>query len=102
MGKSLKKAWWVVLFLGVFSFVYFHGMHEKEILLKDLQERLQGLEQDKMLAKARQEDLLMEIQSQTDPAWIELRLMEELGMTPEGSVKIYFNAGFGSPLYGNR
>ncbi len=91
MKASLKNSWWAILFAGVFSFVYFHGMHEKSLQLKELQGRLKGLEHDKLLAQQAQEELLMEIQSQTDPAWIELRLMEELGMTPQGAVKIYFN-----------
>ncbi len=91
MKAIFKKSWWAILFVGVLSFVYFQGMHEKSLLLKELQGRLKGLEQEKLLAQQTQEELLMEIQSQTDPAWIELQLMEELGMTPQGAVKVYFN-----------
>ena len=91
MKANLKKSWWLILVIGVLSFVYFQGMHEKSLLLKELQGRLKGLEQEKLLAQQTQEELLMEIRSETDPAWIELRLMEELGMTPQGAVKIYFD-----------
>ena len=91
MKAIFKKSWWAILFIGVLSFVYFQGMHEKSLLLHELQGRLKGLEQEKLLAQQTQDELLMEIHSQTDPAWIELRLMEEMGMTPQGAVKIYFN-----------
>ncbi|MBS0616382.1 MAG: hypothetical protein JSR58_07530 [Verrucomicrobia bacterium] len=91
MKRILKKSWWVVLAIGIFSFIYLHGMQDKALLLKDLQARLQGLEREKLLAKQQNEELLMEIESQSDPAWIELRLMEELGMTPKGATKIYFD-----------
>lgn len=91
MKASLKKSWWVIVLVGAFSGLYFQGMREKALLLTDLETRLKGLEQEKLLAQQQKQELLMEIESHSDPAWIELRLMEELGMTPQGSVKVYFN-----------
>lgn len=37
-----------------------------------------------------QDDLTHEINSQSDPAWVELTLMKELGLAPEGQRKIVF------------
>ena len=36
------------------------------------------------------EDLKLQINSQKDPAWIELTLMKGLGLVPEGQLKVYF------------
>jgi hypothetical protein len=37
------------------------------------------------------EYLLLEINSQSDPEWIELALMHGLGLVPEGQIKAYFS-----------
>jgi hypothetical protein len=37
-----------------------------------------------------QEKLLLTINSQSDPAWIELVLFRELGLVPEGAAKVWF------------
>ncbi len=36
------------------------------------------------------EDLVLQIQSQSDPAWIQLTLMKGLGLVPDGQMKIFF------------
>lgn len=41
-------------------------------------------------ARLLQEDLLREIASQNDPSWIELVLMDKLGLVPEGQTKVHF------------
>jgi len=40
---------------------------------------------------ADREELRAQIQSQSDPAWVEMILMRELGVVPEGWLKIHFN-----------
>ena len=44
----------------------------------------------KKLALEKQKGLLRQINSQNDPAWIELMLMKEMGLVPEGQTKVFF------------
>ena len=55
-----------------------------------LSDQLQKLRNEKIHAIATQKDLIRQINSQNDPAWIEWMLMQELGLTPEGQTKVYF------------
>lgn len=34
---------------------------------------------------------MLEINSQSDPAWVELMLMKNLGLVPEGQIKVFFD-----------
>ena len=40
------------------------------------------------LARSRQNVLKLQLESLSDPAWIELELMQNLGLVPEGYIKI--------------
>ncbi|MCE2983850.1 MAG: hypothetical protein LW832_09830 [Parachlamydia sp.] len=51
---------------------------------------MKHLQKEKRTALKRQEDLQLQINSQSDPAWIELTLMKGLGLVPEGEQKVYF------------
>ena len=90
IAQNLKQSWWVFLFLAVSSLFYFHGMHSKDIAYRELTRRLSELEKEKVLALNEQNDLKLQIESQSDPAWIQLTLMKGLGMVPDGQVKVYF------------
>jgi len=48
---------------------------------------------EKSEAIKRREALLQQINSESDPAWIELVLMQNLGMVPENQQKVYFMEG---------
>ena len=88
---SSFKSWWFFLFLATLSLFYLHGMHEKEQEHNELKGRLEILEKGRIAALERQEDLQLQIHSQTDPAWIEMVLKRNLGMVPEGQVKVFFS-----------
>ena len=84
------RSWWVVLFILCCYFGY-----EQELLKKDhdfamLQTQYDDLLQKNLQAKAHQEDLLRQINSQSDPAYVELILMKGLGLAPEGQTKVLF------------
>lgn len=66
-------------------------MHKKRVLLRDLQCKVEQLEADLYAAMEEQEDLLLQIESQSDPAWIELLIKKYLGMVPSGQTKVYFD-----------
>jgi hypothetical protein len=87
---SLIRSWWVFLFLGVCFFLYYHFAQKKESEVYELRERLSAMEKQKAEVLEEKEDLLLQIHSQNDPAWIEMTLMKGLGVVPEGKVKIYF------------
>lgn len=49
-----------------------------------------SLEEQIKEALQNKEVLTQEINSQSDPSWIELTLMKKLGLVPEGQKKIFF------------
>lgn len=85
-----KKWWWVgVISMGV-GLIYLPAMREKRLMLKELEFRLEEMEKEKIIAALEREDLMLRIQSQNDPAWIEMVLMRDLGVVPEGWLKVHF------------
>lgn len=83
--------WWVVLCI-IFCFaLYTHGAHKKRKIVEALQSELSYLQAEKELLAREKEELLLNIKSQSDPAWIEMTLIKVLGLVPEGKVKVYFS-----------
>jgi hypothetical protein len=87
---SLSRSWWVFVFLGLCYWLYSHEMEKKQRIYMQLQHRLAEMQQEKAVALKIKEDLLLQINSQSDPAWIEMTLMKGLGVVPEGQTKVYF------------
>ena len=85
------KSWWVLLFLILCYMLYEQGMRKRDVDFRRLSTELEDLRKEKNLSLEIQEDLLLQINSQSDPAWVELTLMKGLGLVPEGQTKIYFN-----------
>ena len=85
-----KSWWWVAAFCSVSAVVYFQSMNGKKCALTEYSFRLEEMEKEKLLAFAEREDLRLKIASQTDPAWIEMILMRDLGVVPEGWLKVHF------------
>ena len=67
-------------------------MGEKNRAYKEMTAQLHLLEKEKGEAQTARSDLLLQIQSQSDPAWVEMVLKRNLGMVREGQVKVYFHA----------
>ena len=86
-----KKSWWVLAFCILTCAAHFHFMKEKKNAVTSLISRLEEMEQEKWLALQKKEDLHLRLASQTDPAWIEMILMRELGVVPEGFLKVHFS-----------
>lgn len=84
------RSWWVVAFLLLCAILYEQGLKKRNQHYQQLNEQLISLLQEKQAALQKQEDLLRLINSQSDPTWIELVLMKELGLVPEGEQKVYF------------
>ncbi|HUD01639.1 MAG TPA: hypothetical protein VMR37_04890 [Rhabdochlamydiaceae bacterium] len=87
----LHRYWWVIAFASLCGIVYLHAMRQKNVAYQEMAGRLQSLEKEKVLALVEQEHLLLQIQSQSDPAWVEMVLKRNLGLVPEGQTKVYFH-----------
>lgn len=88
---ELLKSWWVLFFTLLCFVFYEREVKEWNIQHLALSKQLLELQKDKQQALAQQIELRNQVQSQESPEWIELLLMRELGVVPEGSKKIYFN-----------
>lgn len=81
---------------GVFIFVCGTTIITEQALWKirkehtALQEQLVSLRSDMEAALKKQSKLKAQINSQSDIAWIELVLKRELGLIPEGQIKVLF------------
>src|SRR5690349_17305415 len=86
----IYRSWWVFLFLFLCGAVCSHAMNKKRLACGELEGHLAELSQQRTLLLQENEDLTVQINSQSDPAWIELTLMKGLGVVPEGQLKVYF------------
>jgi hypothetical protein len=93
---ALQQYWWVILFIAICFGIYAHAAHKKRKSIVVLESHLQMLNSEKQYLLQEREELLLNIQSQSDPAWIELTLMKGLGLVPEGKVKVYFDTDSGN------
>lgn len=99
MGKTMKleliksaiiKSWWVIAFILIGSALYEKAIQKRESQFIQLQEQLAFLQEEKLIAINRHQNLQLQTNSQSDLAWIELALMKGLGVTPEDQQKVYF------------
>lgn len=85
------RCWWTILLLLFCYGFYLHAMQKKKELYCLLEEKVNLLENQLVLAKEMREDLLLQMNSQSDPNWIEILLKKHLGMVPLGQTKVYFD-----------
>ena len=89
--KFVFSFWWVILFILLCFVLYEQGIKERDREFLKLSEHLKSLQQEREVAMTLKEDLLLQINSQSDPAWVELLLMKGLGVVPEGQTKVFFS-----------
>lgn len=84
------RSWWVILFI-LFCFILFEqGIKKRNQDYAKLSEQLTHLQSEKIKAIKIRDELMLHINSESDPAWIELILMQGLGLKPEDSTKVFF------------
>lgn len=88
--EIFARSWWVILFMLGCYLSYEHGLQKKDIDFAKLQTQFNELQKKKKMLLAQQEDLNRQVNSQSDPAWVELVLMKGLGLAPEGQTKVLF------------
>lgn len=84
------RYWWVCAYGFLCYFVYTFAEISIEEQRLELQNQQMALLQSTFYEKAKHEDLSLQINSQSDPAWVELTLMNGLGLVPEEQTKVYF------------
>jgi len=88
--QFLLKNWWVIAFVLMAGAIYIQAIHKKNQLLATLKEKVETLNDTKVQQLERKQQLLLRIQSQEDPDFIELLLKEKLGVIEEGELKVVF------------
>ena len=91
---------WVMAFCLVTCFIYAQSMKKKKAAFAEFTFRLGEMEKERKLACLEKEHLQLKIASQDDPAWIEMILMRDLGVVPEGYLKVHFR-GMSTDLFRN-
>ncbi len=86
----LLRNWWIILFSLSCLIAYEQGVYTYRDQTEYLTSRLNELESRRKELLAEQQNLRLQINSQSDPSWIELTLMKVLGVVPEGQKKVYF------------
>jgi hypothetical protein len=92
-NELFAKSWWVWTFLVVCFGLYEQGSMKLEREIASLNKEAEALSQKIVEATNRSEELALQVQSFSDPAWIELTLIRVLGVIPEGSTKVYYKEG---------
>ena len=90
LKNVIIRSWWVIVFCTLCSAVYFQAALGRNAIHSELFSRYQEMEKEKLLASRQQDELMLRLQSESDPAWIEMVLMKELGVVPEGWIKVQF------------
>jgi hypothetical protein len=84
---------WGIVFFFIFLCLgsYAHAAKKKNLVYASLNDRYLNLLEKRQFALEEQEELQKQINSQSDPLWIQLMLMKGLGLVPEGQTKVYFH-----------
>ncbi|MBS0625033.1 MAG: hypothetical protein JSS32_03185 [Verrucomicrobia bacterium] len=90
ISSWIQRSWWVVAFSAVVGLIYMHALKDRNAALAEISFRFQEMEKERFMVLQEKEDLQLRIASQNDPAWIEMVLMREIGVVPEGWIKVHF------------
>lgn len=88
--KLFWKLWWVCFVMIACLLVLEQGLKSLKHSHEQLHQQRLLFTQEKEKALALQESLKLQINSQSDPAWVELVLKKELGLVPEEHIKVLF------------
>lgn len=88
--KAVIRSWWVVSFSLLCFMIYEQAVKTRDEHYNKLSGQLSDLQNEKEKARKKNEELLLQVNSESDPAWVELVLMQGLGLTPEDQTKVFF------------
>ena len=86
----ILRSWWVIIFLILCYIGYDMASKKRDKAIFEMENKYNHLKKERQLALQFKEDLQLHLLSQSDPAWIELVLMKELGVVPENQIKVHF------------
>lgn len=86
----IGRNWWVAAIIVVSYLIYSYSIQKKNTVLFELESRRIELEREKIASLEQKEELLLQVDSQKDPTWMEMTLMKGLGLVPEGQRKVVF------------
>lgn len=90
-SKHLMQSWVITVLCCLATGVgYAESMRYKQMEIQKVKLCLAQLGQEKQTAFKTMEELELSVSSQEDPAWIEMVLMRDLGMVPDGWLKVHF------------
>jgi cell division protein FtsL len=84
------RSWWVILFLIFCIVAYDQAVIDTQNEKKSLELQYQQMERELKLAYEEKEELILQINSQSDYNWVELCLIKGLGVVPKEYQKVYF------------
>lgn len=84
------RSWWVILFSLLCLMFYEQSQKHRKVFFEELKEIYEELNAEKMRSLKLNQELMLNINSQSDPAFVELTLMKVLGVTSDKQVKAYF------------
>lgn len=88
--RNFIKSGWVILFILLCYLGYEHGLSKRNEDYSKLYSAYQELQKEKKALLAEQENLSLQINSQSDPDYVELTLMKGLGLVADGQKKVLF------------
>lgn len=90
LEEIFVRSWWVILFMLGCYLSYEQGLQKKDRDFHKLHAQYEELQIKERVLLSQKESLNRQINSQSDPAWVELVLMKGLGLVPEGQTKVLF------------
>jgi hypothetical protein len=79
-----------IAFIMLVAVVTERSLHSVRLEKRTLQTKLTELERAKNAENELQQALALQVKSQSDPAWVEMVLIRELGLLPEGQRLVLF------------
>lgn len=84
----IVRSWWVILFLLTSLLIFDVTMRMRQEEEKRLLAKVTKIEEQLHHSRSLQHHLHAELASHDDPQWIELLLMRNLGLVPDGYTKL--------------
>ncbi|NGX30758.1 MAG: hypothetical protein K940chlam8_00107 [Chlamydiae bacterium] len=88
--KWLIDSWWVFIFSAFCFSVFLYVRHTQVKQLDQLENVVLKLETQKNKELEKQEEYLLKIQSFNDPAYVEMVLIQTLGLVPKDQMKVVY------------
>lgn len=90
LDECLFRTWWVIGFMLFCYLMYERGLLKRDQDFAKLHSQYLDMQNQYKQALLLQSNLLLQVNSQSDPEWVELTLMKGLGLVPDEQIKVVF------------